>query len=299
MSTEAGRSSRMRADQGPAEWPYEGSALPRPAGWTEQRLPVWLRVSVGFTAVMAIGGAAGAAWALWTGQPVVGVPFAALAILLGHVIGLATRVWWTPRRSSRMGTLTATPDGTTGVTFTYSAWCYYWVTTLLVISGLVALAVTAALAASATVVGVATAVVIGALVLTIGWFLVTMLRLAPGKVILSPAGVYHRSLTSTHFIPWYAIVAVSAFWLGTPVIAVKAYPSEDTRVRCYMGRFGSGEVQFLPIMVIRTAWLAADPVTVYHALSFYHAHPDLRAELGTPNAIHRIRNGRAVGREEP
>ncbi len=58
-----------------------------------------------------------------------------------------------------------------------------------------------------------------------------------------------------------------------------------------MGRFGSGEVQFLPLMVIRTAWLATDPTTVYHALSFYHAHPELRAELATPEALDRIGNG--------
>ncbi len=103
--------------------------------------------------------------------------------------------------------------------------------------------------------------------------------------------MHHRSLTSTHFIPWYAIVGVSADWIGTPIIAVKAFPSADTRVRRSMGRFGSGEVQFLPLMVIRTAWLATDPTTVYHALSFYHAHPELRAELATPEALDRIGNG--------
>jgi hypothetical protein len=40
-----------------------------------------------------------------------------------------------------------------------------------------------------------------------GWFLVTMLRLAPGSLIVSPTGVDHQSLTSTCFIPWHAIRA--------------------------------------------------------------------------------------------
>jgi hypothetical protein len=111
--------------------------------------------------------------------------------------------------------------------------------------------------------------------------------------------VYHRGLTSTHYIPWHVIVAVSAGWLGTPIIAVKATPSDDTRVRSYMGRFRSGEVQFLPIMVVRAVWLATDPTTVYHALSFYCSHPELRAELSTPDALDRISSGRAVGQEEP
>jgi hypothetical protein len=232
-------------------------------------------------------------------NPATGVPLAAGAIYLGHVVGLATRSWWTPRRSSRTGTLTAAPDGTKGVRFGYSAWSYYWLTAVLVMTELAVVALTAALAMSATVVGVVMAVVLGVMAMVVGWFLVTMLRLAPGNLILSPSGVYHRSLTSTHFIPWDAIVAVSAEWIGTPVIAVKAFPSQDTQLRRSMGRFGSGEVQFLPLMVIRTAWLVTDPTTVYHALSFYHAHPDLRAELATPAAPDRIGNGRAVGQQEP
>jgi hypothetical protein len=186
-----------------------------------------------------------------------------------------------------------------GVTFTYSAWPYYWVTALLVMTELVVLAVTVAAALSGTALGVAKAVVIGVVAMVVGWFLITMLRLAPGKIILSPTGVYHRSLTSTHFIPWHAIVAVSAGWLGTPIIAVKATPSEGTRVRRYMGRFRSGELKFLPIMVVRTIWLATDPTTVYHALSFYCSHPDLRTELGAPDALDRISSGRAVAKEEP
>lgn len=97
----------------------------------------------------------------------------------------------------------------------------------------------------------------------------------------------------------HGLVAVSARWLGTPVIAVEARPSPDTRVRRYVGRFRSGEVQFLPIMVTRTAWLATSPTALYHALSFYGSHPDLRTELGTPDAVDRISSGRAVGQQEP
>jgi hypothetical protein len=278
----------MCATRNPVGWPDGGPALPRPANWAEQRLPVWLKFSMGLVALMALGMAAGAAWLAWTGQLATGVLLAAAAIFLGHVVGLGTRGWWPRRRSSRTSTLTLTPDGTKGMSFRYSAWSYYWLTAVLVMTELVTLAVTVGAALSATVAGVVMAVVIGVLAMVVGWFLVTMLRLAPGKLILSPTGVYHRSLTSTHFIPWHAIVAVAAEWAGTPIIAVKAFPSKDTRVSRYLGRFGSGEVQYLPIMVIRTAWLATDPTTVYSALSFYHAHPDLRAELATPDAQDRI-----------
>jgi hypothetical protein len=289
----------MSANQNPDGWPGGASTLPRPAGWTKQRLPMWHNFSMGFVALTALGMAAEAAWLAWAGRPASGVPLAAGAIFLGHVVGLSTRVWGTRRRSSRPSSLTVMPDGTNAVTFPYSAWPYYWLTAILVMTELVALAATVGFALSATAVGVVLAAVVGVVAMAVGWFLVTMLRLAPGKLVLSPTGVDHRSLTSTHFIPWSAIVAIFAAWVGTPVIAVKAFPSEETRVRRYLGRFGSGEVQALPLMVIRTVWLATDPTIVYHALSFYHAHPGLRAELATLAALDRISNGRAVGLQEP
>jgi amino acid transporter len=243
---------------------------------------------MGLVALTTLGLAAEAAWLVWTGQPAAAVPLAAAAIYLGHILGLSTRIWWRPWPSRQPGTLTTTPDGTTGVRFRYSGWPYYWLTAILVLTVLVVLVVALGAALSATLIGVVVAVVLGVLALWMGWFLVTMLRLAPGSLIVSPTGVAHRSLTSTCFIPWHAIVAVTADWLGTPIIAVKAFPSADTRVRRYLGRFGSGELQFWPIVVVRTGWLASDPTTVYHALSFYHAHPELRAELATPQALRRI-----------
>jgi hypothetical protein len=72
----------------------------------------------------------------------------------------------------------------------------------------------------------------------------------------------------------------SYYWTTAILVlteAVKAFPSADTRVRRYLGRFGSGELRFWPIVVIRTGWLASDPTIVYHAVSFHHAHPELRS----------------------
>jgi hypothetical protein len=253
---------------------------------------------MGFVALIALGTAAEAVWSSWTGRPADGVPLAAGSIFLGHVVGLGKRLWWPRRRFRRAATLTRGPDGTKGVTFTYSAWTYYWLTAVLVMTELGGLALTIGALVPATVGGIVFAAIIGVPVVVVGWVLVTMLRLAPGKVILSPSAVYHRGVASTHFVPWHAIVAVSAEWLGNPIIAIKALPSQDTRVRRYMGRFGPREVQFLPIMVVSAVWLATDPTNVYHALSFYQSHPDLQAELATPAALDRIGNGRVVGEEE-
>jgi hypothetical protein len=270
--------------------------MPAPSGWTEQRFSPLFTVSVVFLTVLALGVAAEAAWAFGTGRSALGALLAAGAIIVGHVAALGIFVWRRPRRSGRTATLTTGPDGTTGVRFAYSAWAYYLLTAVLVPTELFVLAVTVAFAASGTVVGGLLALVFSAGWLATGWFLVTMLRLAPGEITLSPAGVYHRSLTFTHFAPWHTVFDVTGGWLGTPVIIVKAYPSEETRVRRYTGRFGAQELKFIPFMVVRTYWLATDPATVYHALSFYQAHPDLRPELATPEALDRIGTGRAVGR---
>jgi hypothetical protein len=84
--------------------------------------------------------------------------------------------------------LTATPDGTTGVRFRYSGRPYYWLTAILVMTELVAVVVAVAVALSATILGAVLAVIVGVVTLWIGWFLVTMLRLAPGSIIVSPTG---------------------------------------------------------------------------------------------------------------
>jgi hypothetical protein len=75
---------------------------------------------------------------------------------------------------------------------------------------------------------------------------------------------------------------------------VAAYPSEDTDVHSFTGRFHAGDLRYLPLMVIRTYWLATDPATVYHALAYYHANPDRRPELATPAALDRIASGTAA-----
>lgn len=285
----------MFADRGPADRVDARHVLPTPAGWTGERFSLGFRVTEVFLALIALGMVAGAVWAYLADEPVAGSLLAAGAVFVGHLVGFSTSVSRMRRPPGRNPTLVPSPDGTTkGVRFGYSPWPYYWLATLLIMIELSTLVLTVAVAASGTLLGIVVAVVSGALAVGVGWFLVTVLRLAPGEVTVSPAGVFHRSLTHIHFVPWYAITEVEARWLGSPIIAVKAYPSEDTGVRRYMGRFGTGELRFLPIMVIRTYWLATDPATIYHALSFYKTHPDLQAELATPAALDRIGNGRTV-----
>ena len=280
---------------GPA-WPRGvPSVPPRPAGWTSRGYPGVLTAGVALQTILGLGavalGVAGIA-ADDLEAVVIAVP---AVVVLAHLVGFGVAVRWRRRRPHANATFVPSPDGATrGVRFAYSRWMYYWFTGVIVVAGLGLAFLASAFVAGGSIFPIVTGVIFGAMALSLAWFLISMLRVGRGEVTISPVGVFHRGPSYVHFIPWYAIAGVEARWLGVPVIVVMASPSEDTRVRSYTGHFHSGELGFLPLMVIRTYWLATDPDTVYHALAFYFAHPELREELATPAALARIADGRAV-----
>jgi hypothetical protein len=283
---------RMRSRQNPASG---RQALPPPAGWAGHRPGVWIILGVGYLAAMTLGVGGLAVWALLSGQPATGVAFAVATVYLGHVVGLGVWGLWGPPRPLRSGARASSDDDSGGVSFHYSTWAYYWLTAVLVMTMLGVVGFAAAAAATATAGGLLAAALLALMTVVLLWFLITMLRLAPGRLTLSSTGIDHRSLTHTHFVPWYAIFEISAVWAGFPLLVAKAFPSEGTRLVRYLGRFGAQE--FLPFLVVRVRWLATDPVVVYDALSFYHAHPDQRAELATSAALQRISSGRIASED--
>jgi hypothetical protein len=244
---------------------------------------------------MSLGMAAGAVAAYRSGQPTIAALFAVTGTGVVHLLAFGSYAWRIPRRTSRSGTLSVASDGTRGVRFAYSGWPYYLFAGAVGSFALALAALTALALADANGGVVALPVATACLGLALGWVLFTVLRLAPGAVILTPAGIHHRGLTFTYVVPWHAIYAVVAGWSGTPVIVVKATPSPDLRLRRYAGRIGPRELRLVPFLVVRAYWLATDPVLVYHALSFYYEHPESRAELSTSEALDRIRTGRGLG----
>jgi ABC-type amino acid transport system permease subunit len=183
-------------------------------------------------------------------------------------------------------------DGRRGVEFKYSKSAYYWLIALLAMTIGVLLFVVAAAAAAGSVTGLVTAAIVAVLATLLGWITVKFVRLMPGVVIVSPDGVFHRGLTSAHFVPWDAIFGVAAIWPEVPYIVVQAYTAHGSRMDRPPGRLHSGEKYFLPSIAINTKWLATNPLLVSHALAFYCAYSDLRTELGSTAALDRI-NSRA------
>ncbi|HEU5472217.1 MAG TPA: hypothetical protein VFV67_16305 [Actinophytocola sp.] len=97
-------------------------------------------------------------------------------------------------------------------------------------------------------------------------------RTEPPSVLLAGAGVVFEAGAGTRLIPWDEITAVEA---------VTAFGRNAIVIRCGRRR-----------QSVRTARLACDPATVYHAVRFYWCSSHARSVLGTGVALERIRGGR-------
>jgi hypothetical protein len=78
-------------------------------------------------------------------------------------------------------------------------------------------------------------------------------------------------------------------------VAAVAAPNTDTMIRRRKWSFKQQEFTLLPHFSVRGWSLAVDPALLYHALRYYHAHPEARAELGTEAGLRRVRSGDLLG----
>jgi hypothetical protein len=190
-------------------------------------------------------------------------------------------------------TLVPSPcGGDRAVRFGYSTVTYVWFGAMVVTCAVALLGFAVALAVRGGVLSRVIAVVLAGAALLLGWYVVVMVRHAPGGLLLSPTGIAHAGLTDFYSVPWAAVHGVEARRLGTTVLVVKAEPSPQSVLRRHTGRFDTGELRFLPFLVVRTYWLAVDREAVLSALAFYLAQPELRGELATQEAVRRIAEGR-------
>jgi hypothetical protein len=128
------------------------------------------------------------------------------------------------------------------------------------------------------------------------WLVWVAVEIADGglvraRLVLGPGGIYHRSHTFEHFVPWDAVDDVRADELGGLIIVVRAVPSDGTRVRRTARLRTQSEFRMIPLVVVRARSLVVDPAVAYHAMRYYGTHPEARAELLTVAAERRIRTG--------
>jgi hypothetical protein len=255
----------------PQQDPPDG--WPKPARSPQRVLSVAL---FGVLTVIAVAVTVSAAAVGEVGQALI---FGLGAVLFGHLTGMSVSSLRQPPPSDRRPSTGITDRGERGLAFPYSRWAYYWLSSVLVMIVLVAAGLAVGFAAQATAVGWAMAIVLAASALFLVGFLVVVLRLAPGTVVVTPTGIYHRSLALEHFVPWEAVVDVLAREGRTPWITVKAMPTSGTRERRYTGRLGAG-AEGLPFMIVRAYWLGANAVPAYRALKHYFHNPAERSRLG-------------------
>nr|GID88994.1 hypothetical protein Ade03nite_79180 [Actinoplanes derwentensis] len=108
--------------------------------------------------------------------------------------------------------------------------------------------------------------------------------MTPGRVVLTPAGVYHQSLTSESYTPWDAIYDVGVN-SQLPLIVIRAHPSPNARHRARTRRPNRFEEGFRPSIVIGAPALGANARPVLRSLEHYLRHPENRNRLNTADTF--------------
>ena len=250
-----------------------------PTGWPAPRRSVVRVLNAVFLGLISLLIAVAAVAATVTGDTGQAVLLAFTAILGGHISAIAVTSMWRPRPAADGHSLGVTDHGDSGLAFRYARLPYYLLTVTLAMALPLATGFAVAMAGTDTATGWMLAVVAIGFAVFLGWFLTVLLRLAPGTIVLTPSGIYHRSLVLEHFVPWDAVVDVEATDAPNPWITVKALPVEGTRERRHTGRLHAFEGGLLPFLVARTSWLGANAVPAYQAIRFYFDHPDQRPRL--------------------
>ncbi|MCA2216256.1 hypothetical protein [Jidongwangia harbinensis] len=250
-----------------------------PAGWPAPRRTAVRVLSAAFLTVVTAGLALAAVATAVTGDAVPAVVFGLSAVLGAHIAGIAISGLRSPRPADDVRVLGETDKGEKGLAFPYARGPYYWLSVTLALVVLLAGGFAAVVAAAGSVTGWIVAAIAGGFAVFTGWFLVVLLRLAPGTIVLTPTGIYHRSLVLEHFVPWDAVVDVQPREGRNPWITVRAMPTPGTRERRHTGRFVTFEGQALPFMIARSYWLGAHALPAYRALKFYVEHPGKRSAL--------------------
>ena len=211
------------------------------------------------------------------------VAFFGLGVLLfGHLAGMSISFLRSPRAATRQPPLGVTDQGERGLAFPYARRAYYWLTSVLTLIVIFFVVLASALAHAGTPVAWVIVVVAIASALFIVWFLATFLRLAPGKIVVTPSGIYHRSLTFEHFVPWQTVEFVRAREGRSPWILIKALKASGTRERRYTGFLSAG-AEGLPSMIVRAYWLGANALPAYLTIKHYFESPHERSALSAPD----------------
>lgn len=256
-----------------------------PSPWRDyEPSPRLVHAAVG-SGLLAILVMAAGVWSLILRDVSAALACGIAVLILVHLFGLTLNLWVHPYNTGDRMRIAGIDDGSPGLTFGYSGRLYYWYAGFLTLLTLTQLALTVnapPLAAGAMASAVGTAAPAAGALLS-GTALFVLLRRAPGRLALTPDGVYHHGIWTQQFLPWDAIQdVVPGEHKHIPIIGVPADPSSETRTRRTLLR-GPEE------MTIQVPWLATEPALILQAMRWYHANPTHRFELSYQIAVDRTR----------
>jgi hypothetical protein len=259
-------------------------------------------LGVGFMGILTLGAIGVGVSELLAGDHEPAMFLIAGGIYLGTGTAIVLSMLLPRRRlSARSVSRETTGSGHDGIAIFYSARLYFLIATIMFAT----FVLTAAYALGGMLewemrhfdpaTNVVDIILFGALAVICLWFFIGVVsgRLVGGRarLVLSPDGIYHRSYTFEHFVPWRTVFAVSAEEFRGPLIVARTFESKEIRTRRTIWARLQDESGYLPDLMVRGRQLAVDPAVAYHALRYYYAHPEARAELLTPDGEQRIRSG--------
>jgi hypothetical protein len=236
--------------------------------------------ALGILALLAAGALAGLVTSTAAANSTGIVIFGGATVYFGIATGAMLSQVRRPRGNPSPPKLGADDQGDPGLMYSYAWMPVVWLCAIVTMTALVLAVVAIAIAAGGTSAGWVTATPAGIGAFFLLWFAVALLRRAPGRVVLTPTGVYHRSLTSESYTPWDVIydVGVSS---QLPLIVIRAYPSPSARHRARARRPNRFEEAFRPSIVIGVPALGANARPVLRSLEHYLRHPENRNRLNT------------------
>ncbi len=219
--------------------------------------------------------------------------------------GLTAFVYWARlglrRRSSSRVFLSCRdePEGTgTVIGYSFAVWLTYWAMAVVCLAGFAFLTAVSVLGLLTESFGSLSAVVAVGLFGGVTCYLLCFCfhglrgKLARGSVALSPHGVFHRSWSFRSYAPWDSVIAVDAAEMDGPLISLIATSDGGAWFERTSRLWKQEEMALAPSLAIRGRWLSVDPALLYHALRYYHAHPEARAELASTAGVQRLQQAR-------
>jgi hypothetical protein len=273
-------------------------SLPWHPAWSSPVHAKYLALTI-FVALLCVGSLAGGVLALSDGD------YRGVILLLGSplmlifaVNGFATRFRMRRRGTEAVDFAESIVSEERGVRLPYGAivWSFYylWPVVMIIFFGPFFAASLANLTTSPG--DVEALVQLGITGLATGYascFVVDLLRrrLRRGAVVLSPAGVYHRSWSFDSFFPWESVLFVDGGEADGPLVELAVISGRGSWFRRLSKLWKQAELAFDPNMAVQGKWLSVDPALLYWALRYYHEHPEARGELAGTAGVRRLRGG--------